>query len=173
MTKSKKNKGFTLVEVMVAAVLVVVAILGAAAYRYVTALDAKKADMQISASRVGLLLLEGWKAQGGQAQGDDEPYDPTEEFTSGIADGIVIVVNSSGGPAVPSGMPILADSGGSPIYFEIQDNNMYFYATLCFKDVVDDPRRINAVVGWRPWGQKGSGSDTTQNIKLTAYVLPN
>lgn len=157
--RKNKNTGLTLIEVMVAALVIVVAVLGAMAFRYVTALDAKKADIQISAARVGLLLLEGWKAQKG-----DDTYNPASEFTSGI----VIVSTSTGGPAAPSDFTLLTSSGDG--YFQIKDNDMYFYATLCYKDVTDEPRRLNAIVGWLPGASSGTGSDAAQNIKLTAYV---
>ena len=154
-----QRKGLTLIEVMVAAVVIVVAVLGAMAFRYVTALDARKADIQISAARVGLLLLEGWKAEKGV-----NTYNPASEFTSGI----VIVSTSAGGPAVPTGFAALGVGGSGQ--FQIKDNQTYFYATLSYKDVANQPRKLNAIVGWRPGAAQGSGSGATQNIKLTAYV---
>ena len=161
--KNKKNKGITLIEVMVAAVLVVVAILGAMAYRYVTALDAKKADMQISASRVGLLLIEGWKGSAGSAG-----FDPTSEFSAGI----VIVNSGSLGLSMPSGFTAL----NSGQYYEIIENGLYYYATLCYKAEITippdiEPRQLNVVVGWRSWGrQASSAGDIVQNIKFSTFV---
>lgn len=159
MNKNQR-KGMTLIEVMVAAVVVVVAVLGAMAFRYVTALDARKADIQISAGRVGLLLLEGWKAEKGS-----NTYNPANDFTSGI----VIVSTSAGGPAVPAGFTALATSGNGQ--FQIKDNQMYFYATLSFiASTLTEPRKLNVIVGWRPGAAQGAGGEATQNIKLTAYV---
>lgn len=157
-----QRKGLTLIEVMVAAVVVVFAVLGAMAFRYVTALDARKADIQISAARVGLLLLEGWKAEKG-----GNTYNPANDFPAS-ANGIVIVSTSAGGPAVPTGFTALGTSGTGQ--FQIKDNEMYFYATLSYKEVANVPRKLNAIVGWRPGAAQGAGGGATQNIKLTAYV---
>ena len=161
--KNKKRKGITLVEIMVAAVLVVIAILGAMAFRYLTALDAKKADMQIGGSRVGLLLLEGWKGHAG-----DITYDPTDEFSSGI----VIVNVGSNGPAIPTDFTAM----GTGAYYEIIENGLYYYATLCYKTetTTTNPntelRQLNVGVGWLPWGQQGNPADMIQDIKFSTFV---
>ena len=71
--KTGIRKGMTLIEVMVAAVIIVISVLGAMMYRYHSALDARKADVKIGAARVALLLLEGWKGMAGISA-----YDPTD-----------------------------------------------------------------------------------------------
>lgn len=154
-----QRKGMTMIEVMVAAVLIVVAVLGAMGFRYLTALDAKKADIQISAGRVGLLLIEGWKAKDG-----DLNYDPVSEFNSA---GIIIVQNGSGGPSSPTGFSLKPTP-----HFEIQENDMYFYTTLSYKDDPNLPRIINARVGWLQGAGQGSGSGANQYITISNFVIP-
>ena len=153
-----QRKGLTLIEVMVAAVVVVFAVLGAMAFRYVTALDARKADIQISAARVGLLLLEGWKGEAGL-----ESFDPTDgKFESGI-----VIIDSGGGPAVPAGFIGLA-TGPS---FEIKENNTYFYATLSsIASTSTDPKQLNVCVGWLHGAAQGNGGNSVQNVKFSTFV---
>lgn len=56
----KHSKGFSLIEVMVAILILSIAVIGTSGYRYYTALDARKADMQATAARVALMLCESW-----------------------------------------------------------------------------------------------------------------
>ena len=67
----KTRSGLTLIEVMLAVCVIVVGVLGAMMFRYYSALDARKADIQVGAGRVALLILEGWKGAAGKAG-----YDP-------------------------------------------------------------------------------------------------
>ena len=73
----KQKTGMTLVEVMMAMAILIVAILGAMMYRYHSALNARRADVQMGATRIGLLILEGWKGSMGS-----EDYDPSTLFSS-------------------------------------------------------------------------------------------
>ena len=77
----KMRSGLTLIEVMVAMVVIVVGVLGAMMYRYHTAFDARKADLHMGATRIGLLLLEEWKGMSGAT------YDPTKTETDLIIGG--------------------------------------------------------------------------------------
>ena len=64
--KQKRNfSGVTLIEVMVAILIIAIGVLGAANFRYYCVTDAKKADVQINAARIASMLLEDWKAVGG------------------------------------------------------------------------------------------------------------
>ncbi len=78
--RKKRTAGLTLIEIMVSVVIIVVGVLGAAGYRYYCALDARKADIQITTARVGSMLLETWKATGGSSD-----FDPLTEFASELA----------------------------------------------------------------------------------------
>jgi len=57
----KTRSGLTLIELMLAITVIVVGVLGAMMFRYGSALEARKADIQVGAGRVALLILEGWK----------------------------------------------------------------------------------------------------------------
>jgi len=71
-TYRKFNNGLTLIEIMIAMTTIAVGVLGAMMYRYHSALDARKADVQVGAERVALLILEGWKGAAGL-----DTYDPS------------------------------------------------------------------------------------------------
>lgn len=76
-------RGFTLIEQMVAAVILAVATLGVLQYQYFAAGQARIAHVQIAAAHAAHLLIEDWKS----TAGSDE-YDPSElgmGFSAGIA----------------------------------------------------------------------------------------
>jgi type II secretory pathway pseudopilin PulG len=64
-------RGFTLVEQMIAGVILVVAALGALSYQYYAIGQARVARGQIAATHTAQLLLEDWKSTGGS-----DEYDP-------------------------------------------------------------------------------------------------
>ncbi len=65
--------GLTLVEVMVATVILVVAALGALRCQYYAAGHGRIARAQIAAARTAQLLIEDWKSTGGSTE-----YDPSD-----------------------------------------------------------------------------------------------
>jgi len=139
---TKYRAGFTLIEVMIATVIFIIAVLGTSAYRYSAA-----------AARTGLLLCEGWRGIGGA---DD--YDPVGYFSSDLD------IATSPGPAVPDGFTPL---GSYKIVLESSD----YYATLSWKDVNPGLRALNVLVGWDQMG-RGTDSlqDANKLFKLTTYV---
>ena len=147
--------GVTLVEVMVAIVVIAVAVIGAMGYRYYCALDARKADVQITAARVALLLLEGWNGAGGGLD-----YDPeAAQFNSTE----LPVSSEEGSPAVPDGFKGLGS-------YHIVANRVNYYATLSYKDTTDGPRVLNVSIAWLHDYQEWTDSDTYQSVKLTTYA---
>lgn len=73
--KRKQNKGVTLVEVMAALVIALVIAIGVMSYQYACAQHARKTDVRVTASRIGLLFLESWVAAGGIDVGIYDPLD--------------------------------------------------------------------------------------------------
>ena len=74
--------GLTLIEVMVAVGVIAFAVVGGMGLRYYSSLDARKADVYVSASRVGWMLLEQWRAHEGAAD-----FDPGSGGGGGCATG--------------------------------------------------------------------------------------
>ncbi len=150
----RNNHGLTLVEIMIAIVVILVAIIGAMGFRYYSALDARKADVKITAGRVGSMLLEGWIGTGGQST-----YDPVAAY------GTDMNISVSGtGPAVPAGFTKL-DS------YQIVINRANYYATLSYRDSTPtQAEELNIVISWLHWNQAGTVSSSDQSVKFTGYI---
>lgn len=150
----RNNRGVTIVEIMVAIVVILVAIIGAMGFRYYSALDARKADVKITAGRIGSLLLEGWVGTGGQLT-----YDPVAEYGTDMNISV-----SATGPAVPTGFTKL-DS------FQIVADRANYYATLSYRDSTPTQAgELNIFVAWLHWYQAGTVSSSDQSVKFTGYV---
>ena len=144
----------TLIEVMVAIIILSVGVLGAAGYRYYCALDARKADEHITAARLGLLLLESWN--GVNASTD---YDPVAEFGSELAIEPIYEV-----PEIP-----LAGFGLLGVY-RITIGSVNYDAMLLWQDVSDGLRAISVIV---VWGRDTDISDfwnSSKSFRLTTYT---
>ena len=82
MKKSKLYRfrsGLTLVEVMLAAAVIIVAALGTLCYEYLCVDHVRYARAQMTATRIGQLLIEDWKSTGGDV--DYNPEDLNMGFT--------------------------------------------------------------------------------------------
>ena len=152
--KAKKRGAFTLVEVMAATLILTVVVLGAAGYRYYTALDVRKSSMHTAGARIALLLSESWRGVKGI-----ETYDPTAHFGTDLA------ITASGGSSAPGGFTLLGS-------YTVALNGVNYYATLSWKDVVNELRALNVVVAWSHNGQETTNvADADKSFKLTTYTL--
>ncbi len=76
INNSRKNSrlhGFTIVEVMAAMAVVIIVALGTLSFQYNNVRQSRTSEAQITAARLGQLLLEDWKSTGG-----DSDYDPND-----------------------------------------------------------------------------------------------
>ena len=157
--QNRRARGATLVEIMIATVVVLVVVMGIMGYRYYSALDAKKAEVRAAAGRISLLLLEGWKGTGGATD-----YDPESAFESEF-----LISLSAIGPSVPT------DFSGTFFNllnsYEIIIDNVYYYTTLAYLDeTATEPQMLNICTAWRHNYQQGSVSDTDKSVRLTTYT---
>jgi len=144
----RSSGGLTLIEVMVTVFVIAIAVIGAMGFRYFCALDARKADVQITGARLGWMLLENWKAAGG-----DATYQPEMNQTQ---------LPSGPGPAQPAGFDLL---GSYHVYLD----GAHYYATLSSRDsTAGTARTLNVNVAWMSRGQQWDGSGTT--LGLTTYM---
>ena len=163
MTINKRHRyaaAMTLVEVMGAILILSVAVIGASAYRYHSALDARKADETATATRIALLLCENWRGVSGAVSGD-EVYDAEDYFAHGLS------FDACGqGPEVPADFTALAT-------YTVELNGITYHTTLSWKDVAAGLRALNVVVAWN---QRGTGSGSTdfahadKSFRLTTYT---
>jgi Tfp pilus assembly protein PilV len=155
--RPKFAAGITLIEEMAAILILTVAILGASAYRYHAALDARKADESATATRIALLLCENWRGIDG-----DETFDPEDYWGHNQ-----LMIDVSGqGPEVPTDFTHLAT-------YKVEINSVHYFVTMSWKDVAVGLRALNVTVNWN---QRGAGSGSTayahadKSFKLTTYV---
>ena len=149
----------TLIEIMIAIIVVMVVVTGIMSYRYYSSLDAKKAEVRATAGRVSLLLLEGWKGIQG-----DPTYDPEVMFGSELA-----IAETVDGPTVPT------DFSGDPFtllgYYETVVDGVYYYSTLAYCDeTASEPQILNIATAWRQDYSDGTISETDKSVKLTTYT---
>ncbi len=159
--RHKSAAGFTLVEIMGAILILLVAALGASAYRYHATLDTRKAAARAGAARICLLLCESWRGVKGI-----ETYNPTAYFGSDLA--ITTITDSSGleYQYKDAGFTLL---GG----YTVVANGINYYALLSWKDISTGLRALNAVVAWSPVGQSSTTVDYyayKNSFKLTTYT---
>ena len=106
--------GLTLVEVMVATVILVVAALGALRCQYYAAGHGRIARAQIAAARTAQLLIEDWKSTGGSTEYDpsnlqlgfSEPLAIPDDFST--PDGLGTALNEAVHSFTLDGTPMLA-----------------------------------------------------------------
>ena len=152
--KIRCRRGFSLVSVMIAIVIILAALVGTSNFRYFSTLDAKKAAAKITASRIGLMLCENWRGLGGI-----ETYDPAASL------GSALTITTSTGPAEPADFTLLGS-------YTITVNGANYYITLSWKDVSTGLRALNVVVAWAQRTQGVSSlNNADQSFKLTTYAL--
>jgi Tfp pilus assembly protein PilV len=151
--KIRCQGGFSLINIMFAVAIFLVALIGTSNFRYYSALDAKKAVARTTASRIGLMLCENWRGLGGI-----EAYDPVAYLGTDLT-----ITTSATGPVKPTDFTLLGS-------YTVTVNNANFYITLSWKDVSAGLRALNIIVAWaqREQGQS-TISDIDKSFKLTTY----
>jgi hypothetical protein len=149
----KCKAGLSLIEVMVTILIMVLTLLGASGFRYYAALDTQRADVEITAARLGSMFLNNWNATGS---------DSTQ-----LGQGLEIYENAPGA-AVPDGFSEL-DASNNP-NFRIVVNNVNYYATLSYKDQTNQPRTLNVCVAWMDDYQLWDESETSRSVNFTGYA---
>lgn len=153
--KIRCRRGFSLLSIMIATVILVAAILGTSNFRYYSMLDAQKAAARTTAARMGLMLCESWRGLKGT-----QTYDPTTHLGSEMT-----ITQSAVGPDKPGDFTLLGK-------YTFTLNGTTYYTTLSWKDIDTGLRALNIVVTWaqRPQGTSISLSDTDKTFKLTTYT---
>ena len=138
----------TLVEVMLAVTIIVIAALGTLCYEYLCADHVRFARAQLAATRIGQLLLEDWKSAGGA-----DNYNP-EDLQMGFS--------------LPAELP-------AGTYMTTVDG-LPLYITMNYDDVATDDfagvtlRKIAVVVRWKNDTGRGVVTEDDPRVVLTTYV---
>jgi hypothetical protein len=139
---------------MIAMTILIAALIGTSNFRYYSALDSKKAEAKITASRIGLMLCESWRGLGGI-----ETFDPESYFGSDLR------ITTSSGPAEPGDFTLLG-------HYTVTVNSANFYITLSWKEVSSGLKALNIIVSWAQREQGlSSFNDADKTFKLTTYAL--
>ena len=156
--KSRFRRGFTLVEIPYAILILLIAIIGTSKYRYYTSLDVKKADMQTTATRIGLLFCENWRGVKGS-----QTYDPTVCLGSEFASTPISCPSSFNDFNLLEGRTVVS-------------NGTDYYVFLLYKDIGSSLRALNILVAWSPQRYKITtitditDTDRFRLFELTTYA---
>jgi prepilin-type N-terminal cleavage/methylation domain-containing protein len=144
------NKGVTLIEALIAAVIVSILALGGLVYQYLGATHFRVAHAELTATRVGQLLIEDWKGSGAP---DIDNYDAT---TLGVG----------------FEKPIDGDNS----YYAITVDGLKMHLWLTYEDIdVDDfagvtLRQISVKIQWRKDFRSADVETDDPSIVLTTYA---
>ena len=151
--KRTVRDAFTVIEIMIAVVVLFIAVIGTSANRYGAVMDARRADLQTNAVQTALLLGEGWDGAGANLS-----FKPVDLF------GTKLDIIADEGPDSPAGFTALGS-------FKIVREGVDYYATLSWQDLSADLRALSVIVNWNPVGNNaGEFENATKSYRLTIYV---
>ena len=146
------KKGFTLVEVMLAASITVILAMGALGYQYCSVAHSRSSEAEITATHIAQLLVEDWKSTNG-----DTAYDPT-----GL------------------GLGFLATAPGDFGQYLITVDTKTFYAQLTQQlvPIANNPdtvagvtlNQLTVTVRWRTDCSRGATTIDDPTLSLITYI---
>jgi hypothetical protein len=156
------RRGMSLVDAMIAVVILLIALLGTFTLRSTAVLDGRRANAQMTAARIALMLCESWRGING-----DETYDPVTHLGSDFK------VSEGSGPANPDDFTLL---GSYTVVFDNGTHVDNYMTTLSWKDIQPGLRALNVVVAWASREQlEGAieqidGVSIDKSFELTVYT---
>jgi hypothetical protein len=152
LKKRERRCGLTFIETMCAIAALSIIVIGAAGYRYHCTLDARWADEQITAARLGQLLCASWADSNG-----DETYDPIAHL------GSELTIEALGPPqSLPAGFVLQGR-------YRITIDGVAYGVVLSRMDVSTELRALRIRVGW-DWRDKGASDPLEKSFVLITYV---
>jgi len=149
---SKVSKAFSLVEVIIAMVIITVMAIGALNYRCYAVKHAQIARAQLVATRITQMILDDWKSTGGSTS-----YNPTA-IGMGFAGTFSTIT-----------------PGGSGVTYNITQDGITMSVTLSCANIVEGAvtlplRQLTVTVRWRKDFGSGSIGTGDPSIQYTTYV---
>ncbi len=132
------QRGLTLIEVMISMFIILIIVIGVMSYMYACAVNANLADMKAGAARLGLLLLEGWRTQLGDASG---AYDPKTDF-----DDNTLIPFTQFSDVSPADNPPGLSSNFK--YYIIGIDGVQYFVKMSYQDGANSQRELNVAVAW-------------------------
>jgi prepilin-type N-terminal cleavage/methylation domain-containing protein len=155
--KIRCRRGMTLVEILVAVTILLIALIGTSTFRYAVALDERKADAQTTAARIALMFCESWQGIKG-----DENYDPVNHLGSDLK---VVKITGSENP------DDFTTLGSYTVAFDDGDGVDNYTMALSWKDVKPELRALNIIVAWASRDHEGKGDGfIDKSFSLTTYT---
>ena len=156
-SRTKSFRGSTLVEVMTAALVLMVIFIGVLSYLYFCAINARRADVQTKAGRLGVLLLEGWKTAEGRLD-----YDVVSQFNR-------LPLDDFDNPGALPDVPALPNLLQGRCY-RIDIDGVNYFVKLSYDDAVA-LRMLNAAVAWnRDYDAETLDFSSDRLVSLTKYA---
>lgn len=153
----KKHKGFSIVEILLAAFVLLIAYFGAARFSIHSVKAANMADYENDAAQLAQLFCETWRGVGGSST-----FDPVYTFQDRLT-----FYDSYLDSSMPNGLTRLGQ-------YEIVMNDVSFWINLAWKDEAAGLRVLNVVVSWdRDATGRYEYLESDKSYKLTTYVLRN
>lgn len=150
-------KGLTLIEVMISLIVILIVVIGAVGYMYATAKHAKEADVRASAARLGLLLMETWKANGAIPSA----FDPAN-----LSENINQAPLSDFGS--PGALNLNTAAGFNLLQnrcYRIQADNVKYFVEMTYNDSI--PSMLCVYIAWN----KGDYGSTTLDSNANRVAL--
>ena len=150
--KARLKPGLSLVDTIIAIVVVAFVIIGSANFKYFAVRDAVRAERQIVAARTALMFCEAWRGCGGA-----EDFDPDVSFDGIIALSPGTVLNAPNDYTVVGSFNTTLDDVAQNI-------------TLSYRDISSQLRALNTSVSWsRSVDESGEVSLMDEYFELTTY----
>jgi len=143
----RQCRGFTLIDVMIAMLILLIISLGILTYRYTAALNILKAKEHLTAADLAATLIETWQGVNGS-----ETFDPETTLSTDLS------ISSGTGQDEPAGYTLLGK-------YDIQDDNKTYQLTLSWKDIDASLRELNVIITWLYLNETNQ-----KTYQLTTYV---
>ena len=153
--RRKRASGVNLIEVMTVTAILLITVVGTSGYRYCSSLNARWAEEQITAARVGQLLCGSWAGVEG-----DETYDPEKHLKSDLEVDVLSPTKS-----LPSAFVLLGE-------YRITLEGVAYDCVLAWKDVTPELRAIWVSVEWDWREEDASNPDKAlrKSFLIITYV---
>lgn len=157
--RQPRRAGFTLLELLIAAVVLGALSVGALGYQYHSMRDARRAEAQAAATQIAKTLLDHWK--GLDAATD---YNPTVVF----ADTLTISPAQTGpGPARTGGTTFTTLG-----HYRVALDATVFQVTCSYTNPTSaGPRLLNVAVAWRSDYADGAPDDEARQVRYSVFGM--
>ena len=162
--RKNRNSGFTFIEVMISMLVVMVIGIGVVSYMYACIWNAKRADVRITATRLGQMLLDSWKTNGPVVDGiwDVDAFDPSNaDFDSFLPNSIGTTTEGING--------IGSELRGTR--YEITIDGAHYFITLSYRQDFPNFYLLNACVAWSRNLRSVSLESDPHRVWLTSYSI--